>query len=360
MDTNIFSVLYKKLNKGKSSVLIRIIQHEGSTPRGVGSSCLVDEAGEVFGTIGGGLVEYRAIEKAKHLLLDGLTSVSTFKMSSKEIEEEGMICGGRVKLFFEPVLAGDKIALEFFGNVNQLLKKREQAVLATRISDGSHASIPGTRMLVTEHGNIFGTLPGFSSLKQVHHTQIIRTPDGKTSALLEPIVQQPELILFGAGHVSTCVAPLAKMVGFRVRVIDDRSEFANKDRFPEADDIKAMPYSDVFEQLGLNQHSYLVIVTRGHSMDKDVLELALKLDISPAYIGMIGSRRKRDTIYNALMEGGIDQKSLAEVYSPIGLDIGAQTPEEIAVSIIGEIIKVRAGRCSTTDVLPMASVSGVS
>lgn len=360
MDRNIFSVLYKRLKEKKSCVLIRIIQHEGSTPRGVGSCCLVDADGEVVGTIGGGLVEYRAIEKAKLLLADGLTSVSTFEMTSQEIEEDGMICGGRVKLFFETIRSEDTDAVEFFGTLERLLRKREPAVLVTLITDSVVVKTSKTRMLVTEQGQTYGTIPDFTAIKQVRHAEVISSTDGQISVLLEPIRQLPEIIIFGAGHVSTFVAPLAKMVGFQVRVIDDRREFANRKRFPEADDIYAMPYTDVFEQLEIGQDSYLVIVTRGHGMDKEVLELILDLDTEPAYVGMIGSLRKRDTIYKALIDSGTEQQTLAGVYSPIGLDIGAETPEEIAVSIIAEVIEVRAGRSSRSEFPVFSTYSSTS
>lgn len=159
---------------------------------------------------------------------------------------------------------------------------------------------------------------------------------------MEPVIQNPALLLFGGGHVSTFVASIAKTLGFHVSVFDDRSDFANRERFPEADEIFDMAYPAAFEKITITGSSYIVIVTRGHGDDKDVLDLVLKSRTSPAYIGMIGSIRKRDTIYKHLMEKGIQRDLLARVYSPIGLNIGAHTPEEIAVSIMAEIIRVKA------------------
>ena len=158
----------------------------------------------------------------------------------------------------------------------------------------------------------------------------------------EPVMAIPSLLLFGGGHISTCVSPIAKILGFHVTVFDDRSDFANSKRFPEADEIYDMEYSEAIEKISITGSSFIVIVTRGHGGDRDVLELVLNSSTPPAYIGMIGSLRKRDTIYDNLMENGISRERLDTVHSPIGLNIGAQTPEEIAVSIMAEIIQVKS------------------
>ena len=147
------------------------------------------------------------------------------------------------------------------------------------------------------------------------------------------------MYLFGAGHICTFVAPLAKMVGFRVAVIDDREEFANRERFPNADEIIVCPFADAFDRIAISANAYVAIVTRGHLHDRDVLNAALQTDAG--YIGMIGSRRKRDIIYASLMKEGFSAARLKEVHSPIGADIGGETPEEIAISIVAELIAER-------------------
>lgn len=148
--------------------------------------------------------------------------------------------------------------------------------------------------------------------------------------------------MFGAGHVSRQVAKLAKMVEFRVVVLDDRETFANGERFPEADDIRVLAHFDqAFSGLAIDADSYLVILTRGHGHDQTVLAQALRT--SAGYIGMIGSRAKRTAIYQALLKQGFSRADLDRVHSPIGVDIGAQTPEELGVSIVGELIYKRAG-----------------
>ena len=173
---------------------------------------------------------------------------------------------------------------------------------------------------------------------------LIDLKDGerKKYIFVEPIIPDAVLYLFGAGHVSTYVAPLAHLVGFEVCVIDDRDEFANAKRFPVADEILVCSFADAFKRLNLHASSYVTIVTRGHRYDRDVLRSALMEET--AYIGMIGSRRKRDKIFQSLIDEGVTKEAIDRVHSPIGLDIGAETPEEIAVSIVAELVRARAGK----------------
>jgi xanthine dehydrogenase accessory factor len=162
---------------------------------------------------------------------------------------------------------------------------------------------------------------------------------GNMEVFLEPILPEPCLFVFGAGHISLFLAKMGKMVGFKVVIIDDRAEFANPERFPEADEVIAQDLPAAFQRLTANRASYIAIVTRGHLQDETVLEWAVRTDA--AYIGMIGSRKKNQTVFSHLQERGIPEKRLKQVHAPIGLNINAKTPEEIAVSIMAEIIKAR-------------------
>lgn len=159
---------------------------------------------------------------------------------------------------------------------------------------------------------------------------------------IEPIVPTPRVFIFGGGHISLFVSKMSTMVGFQVVVIDDRPQFANQERFPEAEEVIAEEFPFVLPKLQVNRSTYLVIVTRGHAYDQEVLEWALSKEVK--YIGMIGSRKKIQTVYNNLKEKGFTPDQLQRVHAPIGLDIGALTPEEIAVSIVAEMIKVHRER----------------
>jgi xanthine dehydrogenase accessory factor len=160
--------------------------------------------------------------------------------------------------------------------------------------------------------------------------------------LVEALRPTGTVYLFGAGHLSQRIAPLSQSVGFRTVVLDDRQDYANRERFPEPAEIVPLNSFDVLPALPIDENSYLVIVTRGHLYDRVVLEQVLRS--GAAYIGMIGSRSKRDLVFKEMINHGYGEEELARVHAPIGTNIGAETPEELAVSIVGELIQVRAKR----------------
>jgi xanthine dehydrogenase accessory factor len=180
-------------------------------------------------------------------------------------------------------------------------------------------------------------------LEEAQSTVIICHDDegNELELFVEPLASEPVLYVFGGGHVSLQIVPLSARMGFKVKVVDDRVEFADPNNFPEASNVHQYPFEGVMDRLSVDESAYLVIVTRGHIHDRTVLTQALK---TPAkYIGMMGSKRKSKMVFDALWKEGFTKADIGRVYSPIGLDIGAETPEEIAVSIVGELIKVRAG-----------------
>jgi xanthine dehydrogenase accessory factor len=164
---------------------------------------------------------------------------------------------------------------------------------------------------------------------------------GQLEVFVEPVIPQPRAFIFGAGHISKGLARIAELAGFGTVIIDDREAFASRERFPDVDEVIAGEYEEVFPRLEVNENSYLVIVTRGHRDDMRVLRWAAE---TPArYIGMIGSQRKVIAIYKELEKEGIAAEKLARVYAPVGIEIGSITPEEIAVSIVAEMIAIRRG-----------------
>ena len=238
--------------------------------------------------------------------------------------------------------------MDIFKRIDHLINEGRKGVLLTLISDGIRPEDEKSRILIEEDGSTIGEIgiiPGEDKKRLTKYLEI-KTPKltqiekGKESVFVEPVRPYDVLYLFGAGHVSTFVASLANMVGFQVVIIDDRKDFANKERFNTADEIIVLPFSEAFKKIIVSSSSYIAIITRGHLHDLNVLREALK---GPGrYIGMIGSRRKRGKIYQVLMDEGVSEERLKQVHSPIGLDIGAETPEEIAVSIVAEMIHVRA------------------
>ena len=228
---------------------------------------------------------------------------------------------------------------------------------------GSTPREVGTKMLVAKNGLVAGTIGGGMTEAKVIEEAKQALKEGKEKLLIYHLTKeqaaldegaicggemkvfidilQPkeEVLIFGAGHIAICVSKLAKMVGFKVAIIDDREEFANKDRFPEADEIVTEDIERALTHIKITPSTYIIIVTRGHLQDQEVLASVIKS--KAAYLGMIGSRKKNATIFQQLTEKGIFQEELNKVHAPIGIDIKAQTPEEIAISIIAEIIQVR-------------------
>lgn len=163
--------------------------------------------------------------------------------------------------------------------------------------------------------------------------------DNKLEFFLEPIVDQPHLTVFGAGHIAEPLVKICSLLDFTITVVDDRKEFLNYDKFPTADQLLVIPYSEYFANAKIKDNDYLVIVTRGHQYDYQVLKNVIKSDA--AYIGMIGSSRKIKTVYGQLKDDGISNNELNKVHAPIGIDIGSETPAEIAVAIAAELVAVR-------------------
>jgi xanthine dehydrogenase accessory factor len=194
-----------------------------------------------------------------------------------------------------------------------------------------------------------GSMDGNNGFEHENIKDIIRhRGGGRTSYIdsegrrfvVEDLCGQGTVLIFGGGHVGLALSRVSGFVGFKTVVLDDRYEFANADRFPDAEEVVLLEcFPDCFQGLEIDEDSYIVIVTRGHLHDKTVLRLALKT--RAGYIGMIGSRKKRDAIYEDLIQEGFKREDMDRVHSPIGLAIGAETPEEIAVCILGELIKVR-------------------
>jgi xanthine dehydrogenase accessory factor len=171
----------------------------------------------------------------------------------------------------------------------------------------------------------------------------LESQDGEWEVYVEVQRSLPELVVVGAGHIARPLCQIGSMIGFRVTVIDDRPEFANERWFPDADRVLVVDYNDPFEQIEVRGDSYIVLVTRGHKYDYDCIQQLLSLESRPAYLGMIGSRRRVRAAFEALVGDGVDPERLAEVHAPIGLDIGAETPEEIALAIAAELVSVRRG-----------------
>ncbi|HER24689.1 MAG TPA: xanthine dehydrogenase [Candidatus Atribacteria bacterium] len=247
------------------------------------------------------------------------------------------------------------------------IDKGETVALVTVVeTDGSTPRELGAKMIVSKDGLIAGSIGGgiteskvIEEVKQAlkegkgklltyHLTKEQSALDegaicgGEMKVFIDILQPKEEVLIFGAGHIAVCVSKLAKMAGFKVIIVDDRKEFANQDRFPEADEVIAEEIEEALTHLNITPSTYIIILTRGHLKDEEVLTSVI--GSGAAYIGMIGSRKKNATIFQHLIKKGISQEALNQVHAPIGIDIGAQTPDEIAVSIIAQIIQYKRSK----------------
>jgi xanthine dehydrogenase accessory factor len=258
VNREVFAAVADALDRGEAAARVTIVSTTGSTPQRVGAKMLVFADGRIVGTIGGGCYENDAFWKAKEAIVNRRPELVHYELSDDFAQETGLICGGQMDVYIEPI---------------------------------------------------------------------------------EP---SPELYVVGAGHVGFHLARLAHEVGFQVHVVDDREKFANTERFPNAAEIAVEDIPAWIERTKIPAHAYVVIVTRGHTNDLDALRALAPRDLR--YLGLIGSRAKVARIYDALVEEQVPPELLTRVHAPIGLDIGAVTPQEIAVSILAELIAVKHGK----------------
>jgi xanthine dehydrogenase accessory factor len=243
--------------QGEPAALVTVVSTEGSTPQKAGAKMVVYADGRIVGTIGGGCVEAEMTWRARQVIETRRVEMASYDLTPDQAGEDGLVCGGRMQVF------------------------------------------------------------------------------------IEPIEGVPTLCIFGAGHVAQPLARMAKAVGFRVEVADDRVKFANRARFPEVDLLVVDSFAEASAQLTLGRNSYAVVVTRGHKGDAEALQAALGRDLR--FVGLLGSRPKMVHILADLEQRGVPPSELARVHCPLGIEIGATSPEEIAVSILAEMIAVRRG-----------------
>jgi len=339
---NLIQQICTGLADGHDLVLATIVSRSGSTPRQAGARMVMFRDGGSSGTIGGGPVEATALREAATCFASGRSRRISFNLDSADAAASDMICGGRLELFLDYIGAGESNGRVFRELLTAVQSGRRVALVSRMTDEGD----PDWRFVVDHHGQTSRDEIPASLLRAIEEARrassaSVLIEDQGHSYLFSPFAAAGTVYLLGAGHVAACTAEAAVRVGFRVVVMDDRAAFANRDRFPQADEIRVLPsFADCLHGLAIDADACLVILTRGHLHDLEVLAQALRTEAG--YIGMIGSRRKREAIYAALQGRGVSAAQLARVRCPIGMAIEADTPEEIAVSIVGELILHRA------------------
>ena len=288
----IFQNLYEFLSKGKKVVLATLIRQWGSSPRATGTKCLIHPQGTITGTIGGGRLEAEVMEMAKEVFKTGQNRLIPFNLTGKDVAETDMICGGKVDAYLELVSPHNQTNLAICKEIRNILRKGGKALLATLI----RPDLPGSertdlQALFQKDGSVLGTLldKDFTDviqkawmkgeIKDMPETLEFEKGDRLYAFYLETISGQESVYLLGAGHIARKLAPVLKLVHFRVVVVDDRAEFASKDHFPDADDVLVMPFEGALDALEMGDGDYLVIITRGHLYDHILLAQALKKEV---------------------------------------------------------------------------------
>jgi xanthine dehydrogenase accessory factor len=336
----IFSELVRLQQAGRRAVLATPLWARGSVPLSHQSKLLYRDDGSIRGTVGGGLLEARVVELAREAIGEDTPRVIEFQLEEDQAARSGMICGGRCSVLLEPV--SPQYSADAFAAAARAEEEGEPVVLVTILEPEERAR----KLAYTAQGEPLGPVDeagehqALAALaRECCEAARPRFVEEPVPAHFDPILPLPTVIIFGGGHIAVPLAHLADLIGFRVVVVDDREEFANRQRFPQADQVVAAPVSDAYRQLRVGDDSYVIAVTRGHALDEDVVAEALR---TPArYIGMIGSERKVEGVVGRLRERGFGDEDLARVHAPIGLDIGADTVEEIAVSIVAQLVAVR-------------------
>ncbi len=319
--------------------LTTIISRNGSAPRAVGAKMLVRRDGSIAGTIGGGALEAQVIQLALEAINKGETIIREFQFTGADAASMDAICGGRVEVLVETMDPRERGIKRVLDALETASREHHRAWLVTTIPPaGSHPA----HALVNADGSVSGSLPAGLDDNTVRE---IRRPTpislDKTQILVEPLNINGTAYIFGAGHVSRSLAEFTRAVDFWTVVLDDRAEFTNRKHFPTADRLVVLEsFSNALDKISIDRDSYVVVVTRGHQDDQTVMPQVLKTNAR--YIGMIGSRRKCALVFEDLRKQGFSEEAIQRIHAPIGIHISAETPEEIGVSIVAEMIQERA------------------
>ena len=310
--TELYRQLCELIDAGESCALATVVAAKGSTPQRAGAKAIFTADGRIFGTLGGGCLEAESRQRALRALQTGERLLFKLVLNDDFGWDDGLICGGAVEIFVDP---RPQENVEVWRTLIHPAKERRwlRVNLATGQANIGQATARPTK------------------------------PTVANSEYIEPFFPKDKLIIAGAGHIGAALCKLAAALDFEVTVIDDRFTFANKERLPDATEVITDDPANALRKLPIDENTYITIVTRGHRHDAVVLREVMGK--SAAYIGMIGSKRKVRIVFEEFLEQGIaTEAQLKRIHSPMGLHIGSESVNEIAISIAAELIQVRAQR----------------
>lgn len=330
----LFETARKSMEKKQDLVFVTTISSSGSSPRGAGSKMLVLENGTSYGTIGGGNVEYVSIQHAREVLKQKQSCTRGFALHPDQVADLGMICGGDVVIFFQYISWENQ---DFYDLCTRILKNWDKNENTWLIFDITEETVWKAGLYEEQEGLTGLGISDPSPLLQTKAVQ--KVLDGR-KYYCEPLVQKGRVYIFGGGHVAQALVPVLARLEFRCVVFDDREAFSNPQVFPEAEQCILGDFNRISDYLSIQPQDYVCIMSRGHQYDYLIQKQILT---TPAYyIGVMGSRKKKEVIRQKLLADGFFPEDISRITTPIGLDILAETPEEIAVSIAGQLIAERA------------------
>lgn len=344
----IFGVIRTLLDSSRRVAVATVVEADGSTPRKVGARAVIDEDGQLHGTIGGGVVEAEALRRGLEAIQSQRASILECRMTGPGGPDTAPICGGVMRVVVAPASGQDR---EAYTRAAQALERRERGLLLTRVraADPTEVRVEwldqpaiGTATAFPGSDRLSECLAGEEPCRFQNESATEPAPD---LVLVEPVVPQPRLLIVGGGHVGQAVAVQARWVGFDITVMDDRPEYTQPALFPAGTTLQCGEIAAEVAAFPVDPDTYIVLVTRGHRHDAVALEACIHRPA--AYLGMIGSERKVAMVKRDFLHSGkATPAAWARVFAPIGLDIGAQTVPEIAASVIAQLIAVRRGvRC---------------
>jgi len=332
---------------GQPAALATVVRTWGSAPRRPGAKMAISQAGEMAGSVSGGCVEAAVVEEALRTLQSGGRTLLHFEVQDEAAWEVGLTCGGKLDVFVEPVESGDAV----FQALGEAIDRAEPEVRVVVVRGPEH--MLGQSALIRPDGKVLGALdPSLAEGLRVHlkdraapglaETWVHIHRGGEVEVFLDPVLPPATLVIVGAVHIAMALARLAKVLGFRVVVIDPRRRFATSERFPEADALLTKWPDEGLRVAGLNPSTAVAVLSHDPKLDDPALLAALR---SPAgYVGALGSRRTHARRRSRLLETGLTEVELERLHAPIGLDLGGDSPEEIALSILAEVVRTTRAR----------------
>lgn len=337
--------------EGRRYAVCTVVRTSGSTPQVVGAKMVVDDLGRLTGTLGGGCVEGDAFDEARRVIGTSEASLREYELTEELAWDTGLVCGGTMWIWIEPgeraLRVGDR---ELLGDVLAASAGGRPVALATLLRKEGRDFEPAGKLFVETDGRAGGSLgdDALDERARALAAEALRQGTARTVALneghellVEPVLGKPRLVIVGGGHVGLSIARMASLLDYQVTVIEDRSDFAARERFPEAIEVMHADMVEALETMEIGWNTFIVVATRGHKLDSHALRAAVK---TPArYVGLLGSRRKTILIDRMLRDEGVPDERLKQVHAPIGLDLGGRTPAEIALSILAELSAERYG-----------------